>query len=124
VVTDEHCTGTRYFWNKVVADGHPPLQAIANRYCDRPPCPTKDWEIRRRVDHILELARRWDCRGAIVIQQKFCDPHELDTPAIKSALESAGLPVLFLEFDVTVPLGQFQIRVEAFLEMIEAEDLF
>ena len=39
-------------------------------------------------------------------------------------LEAAGVPVLFLEFDVTVPVGQFQIRVEAFLEMIQAEELF
>jgi benzoyl-CoA reductase subunit C len=124
VVTDEHCTGTRYFWNKVEIDGLPPLQAIANRYCDRPPCPTKDWEVRNRMEHILGLAREWDCRGAIVIQQKFCDPHELDTPAIKKGLEEAGVPVLFLEFDVTVPVGQFQIRVEAFLEMLEAEELF
>jgi benzoyl-CoA reductase subunit C len=34
------------------------------------------------------------------------------------------MPTLFLEFDVTVPIGQFKIRVEAFLEMIGEEDLF
>jgi len=124
IVTDEHCTGTRYFWNDVELDGKRPLQAIADRYCDRPPCPTKDWEVRARIDHILALARDWDAKGAIVIQQKFCDPHEIDTPAIKTSLEAAGVPVLFLEFDVTVPVGQFQIRVEAFLEMIQAEELF
>jgi len=124
IVTDEHCTGTRYFWNKVELNGKSPLQAIADRYCDRPPCPTKDWEVRERVDHILKLAREWECKGAIVIQQKFCDPHELDIPAIKKFLEEAGIPVLLLEFDVTVPVGQFQIRVEAFLEMLAADDLF
>jgi benzoyl-CoA reductase subunit C len=124
IVTDEHCTGTRYFWNDVEQHGKSPLQAIADRYCDRPPCPTKDWEVRQRIDHILALAGAWDAKGAVVIQQKFCDPHELDTPAIKKSLEAAGVPVLFLEFDVTVPVGQFQIRVEAFLEMIQAEELF
>jgi benzoyl-CoA reductase subunit C len=124
IVTDEHCTGTRYFWNKVELNGKRPLQAIADRYCERPPCPTKDWEVRDRANHILKLAREWDCKGAIVIQQKFCDPHELDTPAIKKHLEDAGIPVLFLEFDVTVPIGQFQVRVEAFLEMLTADDLF
>jgi benzoyl-CoA reductase subunit C len=124
IVTDEHCTGTRYFWNSVKRNGESPLQAIANRYCDRPPCPTKDWEERSRIAHILALAREWGCKGAVVVQQKFCDPHELDTPAIKKALEAAGVPVLFLELDVTVPLGQFKIRVEAFLEMIQADELF
>ncbi len=124
IVTDEHCTGTRYFWNSVKVNGESPLQAIANRYCDRPPCPTKDWEERKRIPHILALAREWGCKGAVVVQQKFCDPHELDIPSIKKALEAAGIPVLFLELDVTVPLGQFRIRVEAFLEMIQADELF
>jgi len=124
IVTDDHCTGTRYFWNKVETNGEPLLRAIANRYCDRPPCPTKDWEARDRIEHVLKLGRDWDCKGAIVIQQKFCDPHELDIPATKKALEDAGFPVLILEFDVTVPVGQFQIRVEAFLEMLGADDLF
>ena len=123
-VTDDHCTGSRYFWNNVEEGTGDPLAAIAKRYCERPPCPTKDWEGRSRLDHIVKLAREWDCAGVILIQQKFCDPHELDAPAIKRTLEEADIPVLALEFDVTVPVGQFQIRVEAFLEMLEVDDLF
>jgi benzoyl-CoA reductase subunit C len=122
-VVDEHCTGTRYFWNEVQPqEDH--LEAIAARYIDRVPCPTKDWTDRRRIPHILELAKEWRVEGAIVIQQKFCDPHELDTPAIRKALEEVGIKTLFLEFDVTVPIGQFKVRVEAFLEMLGEEDLF
>ena len=75
-----------------------------------------------RVINIQKLADEID--GAIVMQQKFCDPHELDTPAIRKALEAKGVRSIFLEFDVTVPVGQFQTRVEAFLEMIGEEDLF
>ncbi len=122
-VVDEHCTGTRYFWNEVEPRENR-LEAIAARYIDRVPCPTKDWVERRRVPHILELARQWKVAGAIVIQQKFCDPHELDIPAIRKALEESGIKTLFLEFDVTVPVGQFKVRVEAFLEMLGEEDLF
>ena len=90
----------------------------------RPPCPTKDWPERTRVAHVLELAKVYDVQGAIIMQQKFCDPHELDIPAITKALKSAGLKTLFLEFDVTVPIGQFKVRVEAFLEMLQEDDLF
>jgi benzoyl-CoA reductase subunit C len=123
VVVDEHCTGTRYFWNQVELDGslH---DSLAARYIDRPACPSKDWPERTRIPHVLSLAREYDVQGAILIQQKFCDPHELDIPAIKAALEGAGVQTLFLEFDVTVPLGQFRIRVEAFLEMLRQDDLF
>ena len=61
--------------------------AIADRYVDRPACPTKDWPERTRIPHVLALAKDCDVQGAIVIQQKFCDPHELDIPAIE---EGAG----------------------------------
>jgi benzoyl-CoA reductase subunit C len=123
VVVDEHCTGTRYFWNQVELDGslH---DSLAARYIDRPACPSKDWPERTRIPHALALAREYNVQGAILIQQKFCDPHELDIPALKKALEAAGVLTLFLEFDVTVPLGQFRIRVEAFLEMLRQDDLF
>jgi benzoyl-CoA reductase subunit C len=124
IVVDDHCTGSRYFWNQVETNGEDRLLAIAKRYIDRPRCPTKDWEERTRIPHIMDLAKDWDVSGAILLQQKFCDPHELDIPAIRKTLEESGIPTLFLELDVTVPVGQFQTRVEAFLEMLMEEDLF
>ena len=123
IVQDDHCTGTRYFWDTVEPSADP-LTSIAKRYVNRLPCPTKDWPDRRRIKRILQFVKEWKVAGAIIIQQKFCDPHEIDIPAIRKALENAGLKVLFLEFDVTVPVGQFKIRVEAFLEMLSEEDLF
>ena len=122
-VVDDHCTGTRYFWINVEADGDP-LGRVADRYVNRVPCPSKDWPARTRVEHVLKLAREYDVQGAIVMQQKFCDPHELDNPALTKALNSAGTKTLFLEFDVTVPIGQFKVRVEAFLEMLQEDNLF
>lgn len=123
VVTDDHCTGTRYFWNSV-APGEDRLAAIADRYLSRPPCPSKDWPTRSRIPHVLQMAEDWKVQGAVVLQQKFCDPHEADIPAIISALKDKGIPSLFLELDVTVPKGQFKVRTDAFLEMISADDLF
>lgn len=122
-VVDDHCTGSRYFWNEVTSNKNL-LEAIAARYVERVPCPTKDWPERTRLEHIKKLAQDWNVQGAIVIQQKFCDPHELDIPAIIKDLKQSGVPAQFLEFDVTVPIGQFKTRVEAFLEMLGEEDLF
>ncbi len=124
VVIEDHCIGTRYFWNNVNDTGGDLLNAIAKRYVERPACPSKDWMDRSRIKHLIKLAKEYDAKGAIVIQQKFCDPHELDIPAIIKELNDAGIKTLFLEFDVTVPIGQFKIRVEAFLEMFQEEDLF
>ncbi len=114
-VIEDHCTGSRYFWNEVIPQKDR-VAAIAARYLDRPPCPSKDWPLKLRWDHILNLAKEYKVEGAIVMQQKFCEPHELDTPELRKFLENNGIPTYFLEFDVTVPVGQFRTRVEAFLE--------
>jgi len=99
--------------------------AIAERYVLRTPCPSKDWPMRTRLDRILQFAKDWRVDGAIVLQQKFCDPHEADIPFVRKYLQDNGIPTYFLEFDVTVPVGPFAIRTEAFLETLEAEaDLF
>ena len=124
VVIEDHCIGTRYFWNNVENSDDDSINLIARRYVERPACPSKDWMDRSRINHILNLAKEFNVKGAIVIQQKFCDPHELDIPAITKALSNNRIKTLFLEFDVTVPIGQFKIRVEAFLEMLQEEDLF
>lgn len=123
IVTDDHCTGSRYFWNltKFTDDL---MGDIANRYIDRPPCPTKDFEKRHRFTHILKLAKDFNVDGILLIQQKFCDPHECDMPPLTEFLKKHGYPSLFLEFDVTVPLGPMRIRVEAFLEILMEEELF
>ncbi len=120
VVIDDVCNGTRYFWNQVEPQKDR-LAAIASRYINRPPCPAKDWEKRNRYPYIMGLAKEYNVQGAIVVQQKFCDPHEFDIPPIMNMLKDNGIPSIFLEFDITVPLGQFRTRVEAFLEMLQLE---
>jgi benzoyl-CoA reductase subunit C len=125
IVIEEHCTTTRYFWDEVDTSISDPLEAIAQRYVLRTPCPSKDWPHRSRLDRILWLAKEWRADGAIIVQQKFCDPHECDIPFVRKHLETNGIPTYFLEFDVTTAVGPFAIRVEAFLETLEAEeDLF
>lgn len=115
VVIDEQCTGSRYFWDNIEIDGDV-YKAIAERYINRPPCPAKDWPDRRRLEFIMSLAREWKVDGALLVQQKFCMPHEMDIPIIKEFLEKEGIKTYHLEFDVTVPWGQFRTRVEAFKE--------
>jgi benzoyl-CoA reductase subunit C len=122
VVTDDHCTGSRYFWNLVESDGNP-LERISARYIDRPACPNKDWPSRKRYEHIINLAKDYNIQAALIIQQKFCDPHELDIPPLREILDKNDIPSYFFELDVTVPIAQFKIRFEAFLEMLKAEEL-
>jgi benzoyl-CoA reductase subunit C len=122
IVQDDHCTGSRYFWD-TVQDSGDPLSDIATRYVNRLPCPAKDWPIRLRKERILQFVKEWSVTGAVIIHQKCCTPHELDIPSIHTALEDGGVKTLVLESDVTNPVGQLKTRVEAFLEML-SDDLF
>ena len=123
IVIDDQCSGTRYFWNEARIQDDA-IATIADRYCERPACPTKDYPAHTRFDHVLKLAQDYNARAAVFLQQKFCDPHEGDYPDLKQHLEKNGIPTLFLEFDITNPIGPFRIRIEAFLETMSEEELF
>jgi len=120
VVIDEHCTGSRYFWDEV-KPGKDPIAAIADRYVDRWPCPAVAADFKTRGDRVLKHAKDWNVQGVLVYQQKFCDPHEFDIPWLLKNFKDNNIPTLVLEFDVTIPFGQFRTRIEAFLEMLELE---
>ncbi len=118
IVIEDHCTGSRYFWGEVdetLAESDP-LQAIAERYVKRVPCPSKDWPERSRGPHLLRLARDWKADGAIIIQQQFCDPHEMDIPALRALLEGNGVPCYFVQLGVTIPLERERAPIAAFIE--------
>lgn len=123
IVVDDHCTGSRYFWNEVELKGGL-IESLARRYINRPVCPQRDFPERRRLDYLMNMVKEWDVNGVIIIQQKFCDPHELDKVALTKHFAKNDIPTLYLEFDVTVPLGQFKIRVEAFLESLREEEIW
>lgn len=120
IVVEDLCTGTRYWWNEVVPEADR-LSAIAQRYLDRPPCPLKDVIGRQRLTHILNLATEFNVQGALMLQQKFCDPHEFDIPVITKFLKEHGIPTYFMEIDVTFHAGAVRTRTEAFVEMLELE---
>lgn len=117
IVIDEMCTGTRHFWNDVIPEKDR-MNAISKRYIDRTPCPAKDFPDRIRFGRALKFAKDWNVEGVLLLQQKFCDPHELDIPELKQYLNDNGFPTYFLELDVTVPVGQFSTRIEAFIESL------
>ena len=123
IVMDDHCTGSRYFWNPVEPKENL-IQAIAQRQIDRPICPQRDYPERRRLPYLLNLAQEWKVQAVIILQQKFCDPHELDKVAIITWFKEHGVTTLYLELDATVPLGPFKIRVEALLETLREDEIW
>lgn len=119
-VIEDNCAGTRYFWNEVVPQ-EDRLAAIAARYIDRLPCPSKDWSEHNRFGDILDFARDYGVQGVLLHQQKFCDTNAFEVPSLQRMFDEHNIPTIFLEFDMTVPFGQFRTRIEAFLEMLTLE---
>jgi len=117
VVADDLCIGSRYFWNLVNSTADP-LHAIANRYLDKIPSPFMA-HSEDRFKHTLEMAKKYDVEGAIILVLKFCDTHLFDAPILMEELKGQGLPVLYLEWEHAMSgIAQLKTRIEAFLEMI------
>lgn len=123
IVIDDHCFGSRYFWSEVEV-GEDKLAALASRYVQRPPCPTRDFPERRRLVHLLELANAFNVQGAILVLHNHCEPHSYDIPIIEAKLSEINIPSIVLEVSLPLAMGQIQNRVETLLEIIKehAED--
>jgi bzd-type benzoyl-CoA reductase N subunit len=119
VVWDDLCTGTRYF-DTLAADDGDPIEALADRYLSRTPCPCKHHSAKDRLTHLVDLAKQHRADGVIFALKKFCDPHAWDYPRAAQALDRAGVPSLLIETEQAVPWGQVRTRVQAFLEMVRA----
>lgn len=117
IVIDDLCTGSRNFWNNTTLKGDP-LVDLASTYVNMPPCSIKNIGDRPGFKHTMELAGEYKVQGIIYAVQKFCDTYQFDFPAIQALFKEKNIPILHLEFDVTLAVGQVKNRVEAFLEML------
>ncbi len=120
VVTDELCTGTRYWADPVVVGQHePPLAAIARRYLNSFPC-ARMHPSGERFRRVLDLVREFRVDGVISQTIRYCSPYANELPLLADALAAQGVPLLDLDVEYgTSGSGQVLTRVQAFLEMLE-----
>jgi benzoyl-CoA reductase subunit C len=114
---DDLCSGSRHFHGQVGLAGDP-LEALANYYLSRPPCPAKYLPGHDPGQHVVEGARASDCDGVVFVVEKFCEPHAFDYALALPALEAAGLPHLMLEMEQTPSLEALRTRLQAFVEAL------
>lgn len=117
VVSDDLCTGTRYFWDEIKIKGDP-MEALSRHYMEKVPCACMH-PPEKRFHHLREMVKQFDAQGVILYGLMFCDTFGYDFVAQKKSLEEAGIPVLQLELDYSSPAwAQMKTRVEAFLEVV------
>ncbi|MDP2916298.1 MAG: 2-hydroxyacyl-CoA dehydratase family protein, partial [Dehalococcoidia bacterium] len=120
VVTDELCTGTRYWSDPVILDGKEPLRAISERYLNNFPC-ARMYPSDNRFNRIIQLARDFRVDGILSQIIRYCVSYAHDVPLLSDRLKKEGIPLLSLDVEYgTSGSGQIRTRVQAFLEMLEA----
>lgn len=119
----DSCTATRYFWSEVPEDRSDKIQAIAEGYIRRIPCPAKDnvpgTGEKKRFRFVQQFIEEFRPHGVVFLYQRFCSPQPLDVVALKPILNKLGIPSTEFELDTTLPIIQFRTQLEAFLEMLK-----
>ncbi len=126
LVMEDLSIGAKMYWEDVDATADP-VQGIAERYLRKLKIPTTfvgsadtyEGILDERFGQMKKYVNEFKVDGAILFIYKYCDPYGFEVPAIKSYVEAAGAPVLYLEDEYsTSSLARVKTRIEAFLEMI------
>lgn len=118
VVTDNLCTGRRYFEGMVDEDTEP-VRAIAMRYFRKMSCPRMVGSFPERVAFTRKLAEDAKVDGVIFQRLPFCDNHSVENLMESPVLQKAGFPTIDLEREyLAADEGRLKTRVQAFLEKI------
>ncbi|MFW6415505.1 MAG: 2-hydroxyacyl-CoA dehydratase subunit D [Thermodesulfobacteriota bacterium] len=116
VVADRVCTGSIPGLEPIEL-GNDPIGSVAAHTLTTPSCPRMMEDFDKRLDQILETARKYKVDAIIIQFIKFCDVWGVETGALGPALKEQGYPVLTLEREYhDTGVGQLQTRVQAFLE--------
>ncbi len=123
IVSDELCSGTRTFYDPVVTDEwtkRAMIEAIAERYLYPCTCPCFSPNVEREDNFIREIEES-RAEGVVFHVLQGCHLHTLDASRLSRPLKDKGIPVLTIRSEYQDgDIGQIKVRVEAFLEMIEA----
>jgi benzoyl-CoA reductase/2-hydroxyglutaryl-CoA dehydratase subunit BcrC/BadD/HgdB len=127
VVTDELCSGTRAMYDPVVVDEWTEksmMNAIADRYLFPCTCPCFTPNLERE-ENMLNRIKEYEVEGVIFHILKGCHLNSFDAAKTSKFLKDNDMLVLKIESEYDVgDIGQIRVRVEAFLEMINAEKGF
>jgi benzoyl-CoA reductase subunit C len=118
VVWDDLCTASRFAEDTVAEDGDP-LRALAARYLNRRPCPTKLDPPNAREESLMQGLLSSGAEGVVFAQQAFCEFHSFDYPGLKRSLDDESVPSTRLDLEQPfAPTGQMRTRLQALAEIL------
>ncbi len=117
VVWDDLCSGTRYF-EGIVDEEKPLMEAIAGRFTQRYVCPAKHLGVKFQMENLKKLVSTHKIDGILFMILKFCEPFSFDYPDIKEELENMQVPFFLVEMDRHNEVDeQMRTRIDTMLEI-------
>jgi len=121
--------GLKIAWDDVAAESRqyfydtpetsPALDALAVKFANMDNCSVLYDSDKKRVDFLVDNARKHNAKGVIVLLTKFCDPEEFDYVPVRKACDAAGIPVVNIEIDRQMAgYEQAATMIQAFAEML------
>lgn len=122
VVGETVCYGLRNTCAEV-ADTGDPVAALAAHYLSGSVCPRMFGYYADRRAAIVQRIRQTRAQGVVLQNIRFCDLHGSENGLLERDLEKLGIPSLRIEkeYGGMTETGRLRMRVEAFLEQLEAE---
>jgi benzoyl-CoA reductase subunit C len=117
VSDDDLYVGRRYF-HTLADETLSPMDALAQRYIQDVPCPTKLYSKKDWADYLTNLVKEAKAEGVVTFVLKYCEAHLYDIPSLAKSLSQAGVPNLAIEMTHSGATGQVRTRLQAFLETI------
>jgi len=118
IVGEDNCWGNRYS-DDPVDQSLDPLEAIAERYHLKAPCPRMH-SLDRRVNYCLQSALEAKAQGAIFFFLEWDNAPAWEYPDQKKALEEKGIPTLCFEMQKyrlsDIDKKQIKTRIKQFVE--------
>lgn len=122
VVADTLCFGSQMFGDELPLDKGDALKSVADYYLDRLVCPRMVDNRDAMHEYILKTAKEFKVDGVIYEKMQFCECWGGENVFLEQELKEANLPLLNIEREQKIAnAGQLEVRVEAFIEMIEKE---
>jgi benzoyl-CoA reductase/2-hydroxyglutaryl-CoA dehydratase subunit BcrC/BadD/HgdB len=121
VVGETVCYGIRNSCAEVDETGDP-VAALAAHYLSGSVCPRMFGYYPVRRAAITERIRQTGARGVVMQNIRFCDLHGSENGLLERDLESLGIPSIRIEkeYGALSEKGRFRMRIDAFLEQLDA----
>jgi benzoyl-CoA reductase/2-hydroxyglutaryl-CoA dehydratase subunit BcrC/BadD/HgdB len=120
VAMDDLDPGSRYFWQTVDADHSDPVEALAERYLQRPAHPRMhSWD--KQAQTVIDWVKEFSIDGVLEMPEKYSIPREFRVPFFRNRLKEAGIPNMSIpRFYNLTEVGQLRLRIEAFRETLDS----